>query len=64
MGPCLNSIQKVLLDGLYDQACPFSLLRGCPHIMRKIWEMLVKKWELFPLEPFVEEEAEDALKLV
>ena len=56
----LNFILKVLLDGLYDRGCPFALLRGCPHIMGKIWEMLVKKWDLFPVEPFVEVEGVDA----
>ena len=35
----------MLLDGLYDEDCLFSLLRGCQHIMRKILEELIKYWE-------------------
>jgi len=40
-----SPISKVLLDGLYDEDCLFSLLRGCQHIMRRILEELIKYWE-------------------
>ena len=42
---------KVLLDGLYDPGCFFFLLRGCPHVMKKIWEMTINKWKLFQSQP-------------
>merc|ERR1712130_158253 len=37
-------ISKVLLDGLYDPDCLLSLLRGCQHVMRRIWEELLIYW--------------------
>ena len=40
-----ETISKVLLDGLYDQGSPLYKLKGCPHIMRIIWENVTKFWE-------------------
>jgi len=37
-------ISKVLLDGLYDPDCILSQLRGCQHLMRRIWEELLLYW--------------------
>jgi len=37
-------ISKVLLDGLYDPDCLLSQLRGCQHVMRRIWEELLIYW--------------------
>jgi len=37
-------ISKVLLDGLYDPDCLLSRLRGCQHLMRRIWEELLLYW--------------------
>ena len=39
-----SQISKVLLDGLYDQNCILSHLRGCQHVMKKIWEELLIYW--------------------
>jgi len=35
-------ISKVLLDGLYDEDCPLAQLRGCQHVMKMIWEEVLK----------------------
>ena len=40
-----NPISKVLLDGLYDQECALSRLRGCQHIMRMIWDNITEYWK-------------------
>jgi len=40
-----ETISKVLLDGLYDQGSPLYKLKGCPHIMRIIWENVTQFWE-------------------
>ena len=37
-------ISKVLLEGLYDQDSVLSQLRGCQHVMRRIWEQLLQHW--------------------
>ena len=37
-------ISKVLLDGLYDQDSVLSQLRGCQHVMRRVWEQLLQHW--------------------
>jgi len=39
-----SPISKVLLDGLYDPDCLLSQLRGCQHLMRRIWEELLLYW--------------------
>ena len=40
----------MLLDGLYDPDSNLSKLRGCQHVMRKVWDELVFDWEGFPEE--------------
>ena len=37
-------ISKVLLDGLYDPDCILFQLRGCQHLMRRIWDELLLYW--------------------
>ena len=32
-----NKILKVILEGLYDEDCPLSRLRGCYHVLKFIW---------------------------
>eukprot|EP00092_Neocalanus_flemingeri_P001415 GFUD01001511.1.p1 GENE.GFUD01001511.1~~GFUD01001511.1.p1 ORF type:complete len:396 (+),score=91.78 GFUD01001511.1:127-1314(+) len=39
-----KTISKVLLAGLYDQECPLSMLRGCPHLLRTIWNQITAYW--------------------
>jgi len=36
---------KVYLEGIYDPDCPFSMLRGCPHLLKKIWKLIVDHWK-------------------
>ena len=40
-----NLILKVVLDGLYDEDCPLSRLRGCYHILKAIWAEVRQYWE-------------------
>ena len=40
-----NLILKVVLDGLYDEDCPLSRLRGCYHILKTIWAEVRQYWE-------------------
>ena len=35
--PGCNPILKVILEGLYDDECILSTLRGCPNIIKDIW---------------------------
>ena len=39
-----NKILKVILDGLYDEDCVLSKLRGCQHLLRVIWDDVNKYW--------------------
>lgn len=41
----LNPVSKVLLDGLYDEGSPLSQLRGCQHLVKKIWMDVTSYWE-------------------
>ena len=34
----------VLLCGVYDPGSPLSLLRGTPHLVRRIWEHTTDYW--------------------
>ena len=55
-------ISKVLLEGLYDKECVLSHLRGCQHVMRRIWEELLDYWTQairLPVKDFVDENAEN-----
>ena len=38
-------ISSVLLAGLYDQESYLNQLRGCPHILRKIWRLVQDYWK-------------------
>ena len=38
-------ISRTLLQGLYDPASPLSLLRGTPHIMQIIWDLIKAYWK-------------------
>jgi len=37
----LNPLLKVILEGLYDEDCVLSKLRGCQHLLRDIWRNIV-----------------------
>ena len=57
-----NPISKVLLDGLYDQESNLSKLRGCPHIMKTIWDMITAYWREMvelPNKPHADEQYGD-----
>ena len=41
----LNPVLKILLTGVYDPGSPLSNLRGCPHIVRAIWNEVKAYWE-------------------
>ena len=41
----VGDILKVILDGLYDEDCPLSKLRGCPHVMKFIWKDVRDYWK-------------------
>jgi len=38
-------ISRVLLEGLHDPGSPLSSLRGTPHIMRAIWDLIIAYWK-------------------
>ena len=40
-----NKILKVILEGLYDEDCPLSKLRGCPHVIKFIWSDVRDYWK-------------------
>ena len=46
-------VSKVLLDGLYDEESPLIQLRGCQHIMRRIWMDVVQYWKVSVTHPQV-----------
>ena len=33
----LNPILKLILEGVYDEESNLSTIRGCPHVVMKIW---------------------------
>ena len=35
--PVLNPILKLILEGVYDEESNLSTIRGCPHVVMKIW---------------------------
>ena len=49
-----NPILKIFLEGLYDEICNLSKLRGCPYIVMRIWKEVRDFWKekiiLPPLE--------------
>ena len=50
-----NSILKTILEGLYDEDCVLSKLRGCPHILKQIWTIVRTFWEDSIYLPFENE---------
>ena len=53
-----NLILKVVLDGLYDEDCPLSRLRGRQHLLRRIWAEVRRYWEAAIQLPDVDREFE------
>ena len=39
-----HQVSKALLEGLYDDQCILSRLRGCQNIMRTIWVNITDYW--------------------
>ena len=58
----LNPIAKALLEGIYDDNCELSKLKGMWHILHDIWKHLISFWkegiELTDLSPFQYEAGE------
>ena len=44
-GGILNPVLKVYLEGLYDENCNLSKLRGCPHLVARIWTEVRNFWK-------------------
>ena len=44
MDALLTRIQKVLQDGVSDDDCHLSKLRGCPHLLKAIWTDVELFW--------------------
>ena len=40
-----SPVLKVYLEGLYDENCNLSKLRGCPHIVTRIWTEVKNFWK-------------------
>ena len=40
-----NPILKVLLEGIYEDECILSKLRGTPHLIQKIWNDVMNYWK-------------------
>ena len=40
-----NKILKVILEGLYEENCPLSKLRGCYHVLKFIWSDVRDYWK-------------------
>ena len=40
-----NKILKVILEGLYEENCPLSKLRGCYHVLKFIWSDVRNFWK-------------------
>ena len=55
----LNPVLKILLTGVYDPGSPLSNLRGCPHIVRAIWNEVKAYWESLIQFPNDQEESDD-----
>ena len=39
-----NGILKAILEGLYDEDCHLSRLRGCYHVLQFIWRDVRSSW--------------------
>lgn len=51
-----NKILKVILEGLYDEDCPLSKLRGCYHVLKFIWSDVRDYWKAKVCLPWEDEE--------
>ena len=40
-----NPVLKIFLEGLYDEDCNLSKLRGCPHLAKQIWMEVRNFWK-------------------
>ena len=45
MAENMNPILKVILEGVYDDRCQLSLLRGTPHIVQLIYSYIMEYWK-------------------
>ena len=64
----LNPIAKALLQGIYDDKCELSKLRGMWHILRSVWRYLISFWKenikLTDVNPFEGGSTEEATLLL
>ena len=44
-GGISSPVLKVYLEGLYDENCNLSKLRGCPHLVTRIWTEVKNFWK-------------------
>ena len=52
-----NPVLKIFLEGLYDENCNLSKLRGCPYIVMRIWKEVRDFWnEKITLPPIKDED--------
>ena len=52
-----NPVLKIFLEGLYDENCNLSKLRGCPYIVMRIWREVRNFWsEKITLPPIKDED--------
>ena len=42
----LHPVARAILQGLYDEESPFSLLLGIQHILQRIWKNVISFWRL------------------
>ena len=50
-----NPMLKIFLEGLYDESCNLSKLRGCPYIVMRIWKEVRDFWKEKIILPPVED---------
>ena len=56
-----NPMLKVFLEGLYDEGCNLSKLRGCPHIVKTIWMDVQNFWKRKIIVPSIYEKIPDGI---
>ena len=56
-----NPVLKILLEGLYDEGCNLSKLRGCPHIVKTIWMDVQNFWKRKIIVPSIYEKIPDGI---
>ena len=52
----LNPVLKIFLEGLYDENCNLSKLRGCPYIVMRIWKEVRDFWNEKITLPLIKDE--------